>query len=548
MVPVDTEPATATPAAKGFFFTDSIRRTVLLSLLLAVATAGVYFRAHTCTFFSLDDGFYVVDNPNVHHGVNWTTIRWAFSAFDRQNWIPLSFLSHALDYQLFGSDPAGHHLVNVIFHTLNVVLLFWVLKRATGATGRSYAVAALWALHPLNVEAVLWVAERKTVLSMMFFLLAIGAYEWYAREPREGRYWLVALLYALGLTAKAQIITLPVLLLLWDYWPLQRIGFGFGTVPSAGTSTSRYPAKSLGFAIKEKIPLLVIGFVVALYAVWANGAARGHHWLPFTARLANGIFSYARYVRKLFWPSDLAPLYPNLGSSLATWQVLAASLVLVAITILVLLQGRKYRYLPMGWFWFLIALIPMLQVFQFGREGMADRFVYQAMIGLLIMICWGVSDWAQRLSVSPAWLASATAVFVLAFGVITYRQIGYWSDPSTMWIHAIQVVPNDYIAESQLGNELVKQDRPEEAMPHFFRAVEIDPNEALSNIRIGIYEQKHGNPQDAIARYQRVLRENSLVAEEEANVYLNLSIAYSDLGDIARSHEYADKAASLRGN
>ena len=523
---------------QSFFLVDSRARTLLLGIVLILITIAVYSPVHGYTFFSLDDHFYVLDNVHIHNGLDWTTVRWAFTSFDHANWIPLSFLSHALDYQLFGPDPAGHHDVNMILHALNAALLFWVLKRATGYVGRSFMVAALFALHPVNVEAVAWVAERKTVLSMFFFLLALEAYRWYAKDPGRGRFWIVAGLFALGLMAKAQIITLPFVLLLWDYWPLQRM------FPS-GQEPSPYPKKSLRWLITDKIPLLPLCLVDAYFTLLTEGVARPRFWPPFTERLGNAIFSYARYIEITFWPSGLVPMYPNPGSSLTAWQIGVAFLLLLAITTLVVVAGRRHRYLIVGWLLFLGTLVPTLQIIQFGKEGMADRFAYQALIGLFIMLCWGISDLASQHNVSRAWLAAGGGAALLALTLVTHHQLGYWKDPHTMWIHASQVVNNHWEAQDQLGLELAEQGKPDEAMAYFYRAAIMDPDDSLSNLRIALYEQKHGHPQEAITRYEHALRDPAVPYDQLPHIYHNMSIAYDQIGDYANAREYATKSADL---
>lgn len=525
-------------------FADSTTRTVLLGFLLILATVAVYSPVRSHPFFELDDGFYVLENVHVHNGLDWKTIRWAFTSLSMQNWIPLSFLAHALDYWLFGSNPAGHHLTNALLHALNAALLFWVLKRATGYTGRSFIVAALFALHPMNVEGVAWVAELKTELSMVFFLLALGAYRWYASEPRDGRYAVVALLFALGLAAKAQIITLPFVMLLWDYWPLQRM-----FPPAQGSSSARasnvFPPRSFFWLAREKVPLIFLCAADALITIHSEGGARPQLWFPLPVRLGNAAFSYLRYLGRAVWPSHLAPFYPNLSHSLTMWQVLGSFVLLIGITVLVI-AGRRHRYLPVGWFWFLGTLVPMLEIIQFGKEGMADRFVYQAFIGLFIMICWGLSDWAERLRISTAWLAGASAVVLLALATVTYRQIGYWKDNLTIWSHASQVVKNDWIAEDWVGVELMKQGKTDEALPHFFRAAAANPDDSLSNFRIGLYEQKRGNSREAITRYQQALHDPWLEFGNTATLWENMGVAYRNLGDSKKAQECFQNAASFR--
>lgn len=524
------------PTKGNFFEADSCARTLLLSAALLVITVAVYAPVHNFTFFSLDDNFYVVKNPHVHNGLDWPTVQWAFTSFDHANWIPLSFLSHAVDYSLFGPNPSGHHDVNVLFHALNAALLFWVLKRATGYAGRSFMVAALFALHPLNVEAVAWVAERKTVLSMLFFLLALAAYRWYAEEPKEGRYWLVVGLFALGLMAKAQIITLPAVLLLWDYWPLRRM------LPSPDVA-AQFPVKSLPWLIKEKIPLLLIAVMDAWFTLVSEGIARPRFWPPFSQRLDNAIYSYARYIQNTFWPSGLAPFYPNPGDSLTHWQIAGSSLLLVAITILVIL-GRRLRYLPVGWLWFLGTLVPTIQIVQFGKEGMADRFAYQALIGIFIIVCWGACDLAQTYSLSPMWPRTAGIATLLVLTAVTHKQIEYWRTPATMWNHAIRTVKNHWMGYDQLGTELANQGQLDAAMNDFSKAAQLCPDDAVSNLRLADYEQQKGNPQAAIQHYQQALRDPALPTELLSFIYRNMSSQYLRIADEANANKYAAEAAA----
>ncbi len=528
MAATSAQSKTAIVPAKSFFVTESRWRSLLLCLFLVVSTVLVYYRVHTHPFFGPDDALYVVDTEALHHGLNWETIVWSFRVLYMGNWIPLTWMAHAVDYRLFGLNPAGHHMVNVLLHGLNATLLFWVLKRATGYTGRSFMVAALFAIHPMNVEPVAWVAELKTMLSMTFFLLALAAYGWYARAPRnDGRYAVVALLFGVGLTAKPQIITLPFVLLLWDYWPLQRM---FHDSSSSAPPSGAYPPHSFSQLVKEKVPLLALCLMDALLTMKTQSGWKFKPPLP--ARLENATFSYWLYVKKAFWPTAMAPEYPHLARFLTAWEVAGAALLLLAITALVL-HGRRYRYLPVGWFWFLGTLVPTIGLMQVGLQGMADRYAYESFLGLFIMVCWGVSDGAERRHISVAWLASASAVVVLALTVVTCRQIGYWQDDLTLWKHAALVAKHGWVAEDQVGLILVGRGKNDEAMEHFFRAAAANPTDSTSNIEIALYEQKRGNFREEIGRYQHALEDYNfnLPPENRVKVLVNMAIAYGELGD-----------------
>jgi protein O-mannosyl-transferase len=522
-------------------FASEIRsRTFLWGIFLAVATVAVYYPARSHPFCNLDDYFYLVDNAHLHSGWDWATIWWSFRAFNYANWIPLTWLSYALEYPFFGSNPAGYHTVNILLHALDVVLLFWVLKRATGRGGRSFMVAALFALHPMNVEPVVWIAERKTVLSMVFFLLALEAYRWYARAPGLRRYVLVLLFCGMAMAAKPQVITLPFLLLLWDYWPLQRM------LPSSRSSleaaSTLYPPRSFSSLIKEKLPLLFLSAVDAVLTLYTQKSVRLGLMPPFSLRFKNAVFSYWLYIKKAFWPSGMAPEYPQLGRDVSWWQVFGVLFLLIAITALVVWFRRK-RYLPVGWLWFVGALVPMIGLLQAAQQGMADRFVYQAYLGLFFIVCWGTADWAEQHAISVRRLASVSAVVLLALTMVTHRQIGYWKDKFTLWSHATQVVNHHWIAEDNLGVYLMEQGKPADALTHFFRASAINPDDGVSNRFIGFYEQTLGNQQEAIVRYSRALRDYTLIGDDRAQVWRNLAVAYRDVGDMEKSREYYEKWA-----
>jgi hypothetical protein len=507
-----------------------------LALLLVAATVALYYPVHGHPFVNYDDSLYVTDNIQVQGGISWDTVTWAFTTFDVGTWHPLTWLSHALDCQLFQLNPAGHHDVNLLLHVLNAVLLFWVLLRSTGYAGRSLMVAALFALHPINVESVAWIAERKNPLSLLFFLLALGAYRWYARAPRVGRYTVVALLYALGSLAKPQVITFPFVLLLWDYWPLRRM-FASAQEPNSGTATT-FPPKTLSWLVLEKLPLFALSAASAFMTMEAKRAGADKVWYPLSIRLENAIVSYALYLRDAVWPARLAVFYPHPEHSLGLWQVGAAFLLLLAITALVLDRPRQ-RYLAMGWFWFLGTMVPMIGLegvgYQ-GMQGMADRYAYLPFIGLFIMICWGLSEWVDQHRISTAWLAGLSFAVLLILTAVTHRQIGYWSDSATLWSRTLQVTDRNWLAENNLGKILISQGQVEAGMAHFRKATEIYPADPVSNMNLGAYEQQRGNLPEAIARYQKALS-SSRDASLRLAALQSMGQAYRDLGDTVHAQE-----------
>jgi tetratricopeptide (TPR) repeat protein len=521
---------------------------LLLILLVVVATVALYFPVNHHPFVNYDDDEYVTENVHVKAGLTGETLAWALTTYDAANWHPLTWFSHALDYQLFQLDPAGHHDTNLLLHALNVALLFWVLWQATGYPGRSLMVAALFALHPINVESVVWVAERKNLLSVLFFLLALDAYRWYARQPRVGRYAAVTLFYVLGLLSKPQVITLPFVLLLWDYWPLRRMAIRDEQSTDASGPAATFPQRSSSWLVKEKLPLFALSAASAVITMRAQRLGGGiNPDSGLLTRLANAIVSYARYLGQAFWPTRLAPIYPYPVGSFKAWEVAAASLLLVAITALAI-AGRR-RYLLVGWFWFVGTLVPMIGLVQVGRQAMADRYAYLPFVGLFIMVCWGAADWAKQRHIPVAWQAGASVGVLLALAALTHRQIDFWGDNVRLWTHTLQVTNGNYLAEDNLGRALQAQGKPQDAMPHFARSAEIEPSYVFPYIHMGIYQHQQDDFQGALRQYQRVI---SLTGNDIAHygeirheIFANMASAYNGLGDFVRARECLESAVSL---
>ena len=514
----------------------------LMGLLLVLATFVVYRPVLRNGFISYDDDRYVTDNPQVQAGLKSTTVSWAFTTFEQANWHPLSWISHALDWQLFRLNPSGHHFTSLIFHCVNVLLLFLILCWFTGSTFRSALVAALFAVHPLNVESVAWVAERKTLLSMMFFLLAVAAYGWYVKKPGITRYLLVALLFAAGLMSKPMVITLPLVLLLLDDWPLGRLRWA----ESSNLTKFAPRAESFRKLCLEKLPLLLLSVgsaVVTMLAQRAGGAVVSTHRVPFLLRIGNAMVSYALYLKKMVWPSNLAILYPY-PQSLPLLEIGAAAAVLAILSAAVWSQRRTSRYLAVGWLWYLGTLVPMIGLVQVGNQAMADRYAYLPLIGPFLMIVWGLGDWAKRRSINAGVLAAASVAAVLALSWVTHVQLSYWHDDYRLWTHTLAVNPHNYVAENNFGLALARQGRREEAAAHFRTAAALAPEDATSQLNLGVYAQEQGDAQQAILRYQRVLQ---LAADPQlrASAYANLGTIYFANRDYPRAKEYFDAALRL---
>ncbi len=537
----------ASPRTEDGLFRSPGKRRAVLSLLLTLLTLLAYNPAAHNDFVSFDDPAYVTGNQHIRAGLTWDTVKWAFHSTEHANWHPLTWLSHALDYQLFHLKPVGHHYMSVLMHAISAVLLFLFLEAATGLAWRSVVVAALFAVHPINVESVAWVSERKSVLCMLFFALTLLAYRWYAQNPNVKRYGLVALLFALGLMSKPMAITLPFVLLLLDYWPLRR-AWPAGVAPDVQGGRAWTPAPTQTpwtRLVVEKLPLLALSAasaVITMVVQKAGGAIRGEY--PFWARLLNAIVSYARYIEKAIWPSHLAAFYPHPDHPLPAWQVTISALFLVSITVAVLTL-RRNRYLAVGWFWYLGTLVPVIGLVQVGEQGMADRYAYIPLIGLFIAAVWGIGDWARAKRVPALYLGLAAAVAILGFPAITQTQIGYWKNSAALWSHTLAVTERNYVAHDSMGAELIKEGKIQEAMAQFQAAAAINPSDAFSQLDLGVCEKQQGNIKAAVERYETALR-ISADPSLRATALGNLGSIYRSAGDYAHARENYNSALRLQ--
>src|SRR6202166_713019 len=475
---------------------------VIFCLSLAAATLFFYNPVIRNQFVDFDDRAYIRKNFHIQGGLNWETVKWSFTTFYEGNWHPLTWLSHALDYQFFHLNPIGHHYTTLLLHTVNAVLLFLLLRRATGFNWSSFLVAALFALHPINVESVAWAAERKNVLSMTFFLLALYSYGWYARRPGVGRYSAVAFLFALGLLSKPQVIAFPFLLLLWDYWPLCRIDSPGVRRPTE--QDAAVPKFRIGHLVLEKVPLLLLSAASAVVTMKAQKAGGAIQASSLFLRLENAVISYVRYLGKAIWPSKLAVLYLH-PRFYPAWQVGAALFLLLFVTAWVLRAGEQ-RYLVVGWFWFLGSVVPMIGLVQVGSQAMADRYAYISFLGLFLMLTFLAADWAQTHRLSDAWLAVPAISCLLALGTITHRQVCYWQNTESLWLHTLASTKDNYGGQIALAGYLLSQDRVEEAGAHYRAALAILPDGPTATLGLGDYEDRRGNLPAAIAQFGLVAR------------------------------------------
>jgi hypothetical protein len=441
------------------------RRPLLLAAALAILTLAAFLPSLGNGFINLDDGIYVTGNPMVKQGLTREGFAWAWTGNVANNWHPLTVLSHMLDCTLFGLNAAGHHGTSLLLHVANVLLLFEVLRRMTGALGRSAAVAGLFAVHPLHVESVAWVAERKDVLSALFWILAMGAWARYARQPSIGRYLLVALMMVLGLMAKPMVVTLPFALLLLDVWPLRRV--------------------RIGWLIMEKLPLLALSAVASLVTLrYQTTSLVPLEVLPWRLRLANAAISYVVYLGKTILPRKLAVFYP-IPIEIPAWKAMGAAVLILALTALAIWKARKAPWFLVGWLWFLGTLVPVIGLIQVGRQAMADRYTYIPSIGLFLAICWGL----PALSANRRWrtaLAGATVLVLLVLAAATWVQVRHWRNSATLFQHALAVTRGNYVAHVALAKALAAKRDWTGAAEHYREALALRPY--LREARIGLEE------------------------------------------------------------
>ena len=521
-------------------------RIAMICALLAAGTFALYSPVSGYGFLDYDDGSYVTENPHVRTGLSWETIRWSLRSTEHANWHPLTWISHIVDYHLYGPNAGGHHITSLLIHMLNVVLLFLLLWRVSGEPGRSFMVAALFAWHPFNVESVIWIAERKNVLSTLFLLLTVAAYGWYARHPEWKRYGLVILLFALGLAAKPMLVTLPFALLLLDYWPLQRV---------AGWSeaSTEFPMPQFSFRrlVAGKVPLLLLSAASAAITVIAQrrgGALYSKELLPYGARLENALWSYGMYVWKTLWPFGFAIHYPNpfdprMSSRPTLWiwcELMVSASMLFGVSLFVWKQRRARPYLLTGWLWYLGTLVPVIGIVQVGMQGMADRYAYVPLIGIFVMLVWGVGSLASyaRLSRNLRWGVAAAVLLSLVF--LSFRQIGRWESNYTLWSYTADVTGENFLAADHLGLILQQTGRPG-SVGYFQEAVRIAPWDPVSRYAVAMNLEDQGLHQDAIREYEAVIRQpmtDRFLALAEANV----GIIYGELGDYSKSDEHLQQS------
>ena len=572
-------------------------RALVISLGLVLITWLVFGQTGRHDFVNYDDRVYVYDNHQIRSGFTPHGIAWVFTHEHAGNWHPLTTISHMLDYQIFKLDAGGHHLTNVFLHTVAVLLLFFLLRQMTGSMWRSAFVAAVFAIHPLRVESIAWVAERKDVLSAVFFMLTLGAYVRYARKQTLGRYILVAVLLVCGLLSKPMFVTVPFVLLLLDYWPLQRIQMsdvrsqrsdgesgklgrmqrfaaanppplrrggseGKRATPHAPLSLSQGERKQVkGYyrvvvrkLVPEKIPLIILSIPTAVATFLIQERSAGSiAQLPFAWRIENAIVSYVTYIWQMVWPVNLAAFYPHPENQLAIWQIALAALLLIAVTLLVIALRRTRPYLLVGWLWYLVMLLPVIGIVQVGLQGHADRYTYLPQIGLYIAITWLVSDLAKSLPYRRQILAGAGAVVVVVLSGCAWKQVTYWKNSETLWTRALAVTRDNDVAHANLGMFLAERGELDEGLSHLqtalaIRSGAVHPHYTLSlaliHSDLGYTLARKGLLAVAISHLQTAVK----LQPNYADAHYNLGTAFFQKGQIEEAISEWRKTLSIRPN
>ena len=485
-------------------------------------------------FINFDDPEYVYENPEINAGLTAHGVIWAFTHLPSPDWFPLTSISHMLDVQFYGLRAGGHHLTSVLVHTAVVILLFLVLRQMTGTLWRSAFVAAVFAIHPLRVESVAWVAERKDLLSGLFFMLTLGAYVRYVRKRRFGRYVLMAILFTCGLLSKPVFVTVPLMLLLLDYWPLRRF-------------EQQLAIRGL---ILEKIPLLILSLTVSVATITGQtGEVVSMEPLPFVWRVNNAFVSYVTYIWQMIWPARLAIFYPHPQNHLALWEIVVAIALLIAMTVLAFALRKRCPYLIVGWFWYLVMLAPVIGVVQVNLQGHADRYTYLAQIGLYLLVVWSIADlslsWPYRRQI----LSVAASLVIVALAWSAWIQTAYWRDSESLWTHAIAVTSDNDTAQADLADLLLRRGRLSEAVFHSQEALRIRPGNADAHNTLGIALFQMGDLKDAVAHWKQSLE----IQPGNMNAQTNLAWALAtapdaSLRDGTKAVELAQNVARRAGH
>jgi Flp pilus assembly protein TadD len=521
---------------------------LFICLFLVAVTLAVFWPVKNYDFIHYDDDLYILNNPWVQEGLTIESTKWAFTSTHTGNWYPLTWLSVMLDYELYGLNPGGYHWSNLLFHIANTLLLFLLFTRMTGAVWKSAFVATLFALHPLHVESVAWISERKDVLSIFFWILTMGFYVNYVKKPGIITYLPVLFAFCFGLMAKSMLVTLPFVLLLMDFWPLERFPRSQST-DSMVTGNhlqmqSTVHDTSIRRLIYEKIPLLAFTIPVIIVTIIAQrqvGAMQTIESLSFDMRVANALVSYIWYISKMLIPSNLSVFYPHPGF-LPMWKVILSGLFLVLISVAVLRWGRRYPYLPAGWLWYLGTLVPVIGLVHVGSQAMADRYSYIPLTGLFIMAAWGTADILKKNRYRQAILGSLALATIIGLITFTSQQLRYWQNGITLFRHNIATTAPHYTNHYNLGVHLMEKGNYEEAILEFRKALHLRPDIPTIHNNLGVCLYRKGEIPQALNEYNAALR----LKPDHVNAHMNLAMLFYQQGNVESSMVHFREALRLQ--
>lgn len=503
------------------------KRKISLCSILSLLVLTIYWQSQYHGFIAYDDALYITENQSIKTALNYNTLIWSFRDISAGYWHPLTWLSHILDWQLFGYNAGGHHWTNVILHIGNTLLLFLLLNRMTNKSIKSAFVAALFAVHPLNVESVEWIAERKNLLAMFFWLLTMWAYILYAERRSFTRYIPVILLYAFGLMTKPIVVVLPFVLLLLDYWPLKRFQ---GKGP-----TSLYI---------EKLPLFILSLIFSVLTILAASSIAAMpdlEAIPISLRLLNAVYSYAKYIGKMLWPQDLTVFYPY-PDGFTLWQILGAGLLLSVVSLAAYKLKKGHPYVVVGWFWFLGTLLPVIGLTQAGEQALADRYAYWSLIGLFIMVSWGLPDLLSRWAYRKLFFISAVSIVIPSLMIVSSIQASRWKDSISLFSHSLSVTQGNYVAHNNLGTALMDGGEITEAKVHFIEVLKLRPKHFTARSNLGVILIYQGKLEEAIEQFSEALR----LKPDFVKAYSNLGIALAKLGKPDIAMKYFEEAISIK--
>lgn len=505
---------------------SSREQTLIVYVILAMVTVAVFWQVSQYDFVRLDDFEYIINNSHIQSGITLDAVYWAFSTTNQNLWNPLIWLSLMFDYQLFGLNAGGYHMTNLILHILSTLLLFWLFKRMTNEIWKSAFVAAVFALHPLHVESIAWISERKDVLSAFFWMLTLCLYVYYTEKPTVKRYLLVLCSFIIALLSKPMVVTLPVIMILLDYWPLKRF--------------QSQKESLLLWQLREKTPFFVLSTVISIITIYTMSSPTVKYF-SLGSRLANAPVSFVIYLEKTLWPHDMAVFYP-FPTQIPVWQIIGAFLLIIITTTAVFAMMKRMPYLFTGWLWYAITVLPVIGIIQNGYYSMADRYHYLPSIGIAVMLAWAIPLMFPSGEMRNKILFPAGIVVLAILAVSSWQQCGYWKNNFELFNHAVLVTKDNYLAHNNLGIALADVGKNEEAMEHCNKAILIKPDYAYSYIGRGFVYYKTG-------QYEKALKELNIAINLEptnANAYYNMGITYHQLRQFHMAIENYSKAIQMQ--